>query len=70
MSEVTMPKTLNISLEPYSHDCHDGCCHTYGTITTVNGVELPCDAPDVESVLRQVLEHLGYKVNIIEKETV
>ena len=56
--------TLNIKLEDYSHTCSDGCCTTYGTITKVNGIELPCNNQDAETILRQVLEHLGYIVNV------
>ena len=55
---------LNINLAEYTHECGDGCCTTYGTVTTVNGVELPCHNQDAETILRQVLEHLGYEVDI------
>lgn len=55
---------LNISLAEYTYTCGDGCCTTYGTVTTVNGVELPYNNQDTETILRQVLEHLGYEVDI------
>ena len=55
---------LNINLTEYTYDCSDGCCTTFGTITTVNGVELPYNNQDTETILRQVLEHLGYEVEI------
>lgn len=55
---------LKITLHEYSNYCGDGCCYNYGTITKVNGVELPCHNSDSETMLRQVLEHLGYKVEI------
>lgn len=58
---------LNIELDEYSYDCSDGCCHNYGVITTLNGEELPIHNSDTETILKQVLEHLGYKVNIINK---
>jgi hypothetical protein len=55
---------LNIKLTEYCHKCGDGCCTNYGTITEINGEELPCHNQDAETILKQVLEHLGYKVNI------
>ena len=55
---------LNISLAEYTYTCGDGCCTDFGTVTTVNGVELPCHNQDAETILRQVLEHLGYEVDI------
>jgi hypothetical protein len=57
-------KKLNITLEDYDSTCFDGCCYNYGTITTVNGVELECHNQDTESIVRQILEHLGYNVTI------
>lgn len=55
---------LKVELHEYGYSCGDGCCYNYGTITTVNDIELPCHNQDVETILRQVLEHLGYKVEI------
>jgi hypothetical protein len=55
---------LKITIEEYDYTCSDGCCRHYGTITTVNGVELPCHNQDTETVVRQILEHLGYMVEI------
>ncbi len=57
-------KPLKINLHDYAYNCGDGCCFNYGTITTVNGVELPCQNQDVKTILTQVLEHLGYNVEI------
>jgi hypothetical protein len=57
---------LKIQIEDYHYQCGDGCCDHYGTVTTVNGIELFCHDQDAEAILRQVLEHLGYKVEIIE----
>lgn len=37
---------LKINLTEYGYSCGDGCCYNYGTITTVNGVELPCHNQD------------------------
>jgi hypothetical protein len=59
-----MEKIVKITLHEYSYHCSDGCCFNYGTITTVNGTELPVHNTDVETILKQVLEHLGYSVEI------
>jgi hypothetical protein len=56
--------TLKINLHEYSYHCGDGCCLNYGTITTVNGVKLPLHNQDAGTILRQVLEYLGYEVEI------
>lgn len=55
---------LNINLTDYGYYCSDGCCYNYGTVTKVNGIELPCHNQDAGAILGQVLEHLGYKVEI------
>ena len=55
---------LKIKLNEYGYHCGDGCCYNYGTITTVNDIELPCHNQDAGTILQQVLEHLGYKVEI------
>ena len=57
---------LNIKIEEYNYACSDGCCLNYGTITTVNGIELPCHNQDTQTIVKQILEHLGYAVNFIE----
>lgn len=43
-----------------------GCCTNYGTITTVNGVELESHNQDSYTMIKQILEHLGYEVEITE----
>ena len=55
---------LKINLKEFGHHCADGCCYDFGTITNVNGIELPCHNQDAATILSQVLEHLGYKVEI------
>lgn len=55
---------LKIELKEYSYSCIDGCCHNYGTIVKVSGHEMPYRNQDTETILRQVLEHLGYDVEI------
>lgn len=57
-------KKLNIELNEYWHKCGDGCCDLYGTITTLNGVKLDCHNTDAETIVKQILEHLGYEVEI------
>lgn len=61
-------KELNIKIEEYGYSCGYGCCYNYGTVTTVNDVELPCHNQDTETIVKQILEHLGYKVNFIEND--
>ncbi|CAB4138579.1 hypothetical protein UFOVP331_139 [uncultured Caudovirales phage] len=58
---------LNISLTEYTYECGDGCCTNFGTVTAVNGVDLPFHNQDIETILQQVLEHLGYEVEIESK---
>jgi len=60
-----MPTKIQISLSDYYYDCADGCCTNYGTITKVNGVELECHNQDTETIVIQILEHLGYEVEIL-----
>lgn len=55
---------LKINLHEYGYSCGDGCCYNYGTVTTVNGNELPCHNQDAATILSQVLEHLGYTVEM------
>jgi hypothetical protein len=58
------PVKLNIDLNEYSYKCGDGCCDNYGTITTINGVELECENQDAGTIVKQILEHLGYDVTV------
>lgn len=57
-------KEIEIILDEYDWTCSDGCCQHFGIVTTVDGVEMPAHNTDTETILRQVLEHLGYKVTI------
>ena len=61
-----MTKILKINLDEYDYKCADGCCDHFGIITTVNEVELPSHNRDAETILKQVLEHLGYEVEITQ----
>ncbi len=62
--EIKTNNSLKIKLHEYSYYCGDGCCYNYGTITTINDIELPCHNQDNATILQQVLEHLGYIVEI------
>ena len=61
-----MGKKVKIELDEYCYNCGDGCCTNYGTTTTVNGKELDLHNQDVGTILKGVLEELGYSVEIIE----
>lgn len=53
-----------IELAEYSISCFDDCYTDYGTITKVNGKELFCTNQDTETIIKQLLNHLGYEVDI------
>jgi hypothetical protein len=57
-------KDIKIKITDWTHTCSDGCCTTYGTNVNIDGVDLECQNQDVSTILRNVLEHLGYKVDI------
>jgi len=59
---------IKITLDDYCYNCADGCCTNYGTIVKVNGVEMPFHNQDVKTILEQVLQHLGYDVEIIQTD--
>jgi len=63
---MTNKTKVKIELDEYYHNCGDGCCTTYGTVTTVNGKQLDCHNQDVGTILEQVLTELGYEPEIIE----
>lgn len=65
MTKVKKEK-LKIELIDWTYDCADGCCTNYGTTTKVNGKEMPLINQDVGTILKMVLKHLGYDVEIIE----
>jgi hypothetical protein len=60
-------KALDITINHYHYRCGDGCCDEYGIKVIVNGEELPLHNEDLYTQIEQILEHLGYKVNIIEQ---
>ena len=59
----------DIVIEHWDWECGDGCCSDYGTSVYVNDFKLiHADGSNVESVLSEVLEFLGYEhVHIEEK---
>ena len=57
---------IKIEIDDWMYDCGDGCCTNYGTTTTVNGKEMPLINQDSGTIVRMVLEHLGYEVELIE----
>jgi hypothetical protein len=63
---MTPKEKLNIDMHEYYHNCGDGCCTDYGTIIKVNGVELASHNQDAYTILKNVLEFLGYEVEINE----
>ena len=57
-----MKPKLEINLNEYCYNCADGCCTNYGTITTVNRVELECHNQDTYKIIKQILEHQDMKL--------
>ena len=57
---------IKIEIDEWMYDCSDGCCTNYGTTTKVNGEEMPLINQDAGTIIRMVLEHLGYEVELIE----
>lgn len=55
---------VKVIITEWTHNCSDGCCTTYGTNININGVDLECQNQDVETILRNTLDYLGYKVEI------
>jgi hypothetical protein len=74
-------RKITIELVDWDSHCADRCCYEYGTTLIVDGEELehPDDSPenfmtnryvgmDVKTSLEAVLKHLGYEVEIIQRE--
>jgi hypothetical protein len=57
---------IKIEMDEWMYNCSDGCCTEYGTTTKVNGEELPLINEDTGTIVKMVLEHLGYEVELIE----
>jgi len=61
-----MKEKLKIKLERWESVCADGCCHDWGLRKTINGVELFNQNDDVGFAIQDILEHLGYEVELEE----
>lgn len=64
---ITLSKSelVKVSFEDYEYKCSDGCCYDYGTIIRVNDTQLPSNNyQDTGNSIEQVLNYLGYKVEI------
>ena len=57
--------TITLTLEDWEYTCGDGCCYEYGTDVMINGEKVSTYQISLEQTLREVLEHLGHKVEII-----
>lgn len=62
-SRVSHPK-VKVTLKEWHYKCGDGCCDNYGTSIIINGVEVENQNQDTETIIRKVLEHLGYNAEI------
>ena len=57
---------LDIKTENWTHTCGDGCCHTYGTDVFINDEKVSQgDYHCIDTILIDVLESLGHKVNLV-----
>lgn len=59
-------KDIKIELDEWMYECGDGCCTNYGTTVKVDGVEMPLINQDAGTIVRQILTHLGYNVELIQ----
>lgn len=55
---------IKLTFKDWDYTCGDGCCYDYGTDVFVNGEEVSTHQSNLEQTLRDVLEHLGYEVEI------
>ena len=54
---------LEVTTQPWSHTCGDGCCYTWGTDVFINGEKVTQgDFDDIQSILIDVLKHLKFKI--------
>ncbi len=65
-----MDKSLvTLTLKDWEYTCGDGCCYEWGTDVMINGERVSTYQSNLEQTLREVLEHLGHKVEIIYEQT-
>ena len=58
-------KKVKIVIDEWNHTCGDGCCYTWGKNINLNGTDLSNQSDELGTQIQQVLEHLGYEVEII-----
>lgn len=61
-----MKEKLVILMEHWATSCSDGCCYEEGNTTIINGVELENKSDSISNILQDILEHLGFEVEINE----
>lgn len=59
-----MKEKLKIRFKEYHYQCGDGCCDWWKIITYLNDKELECHNEDTATIVKQILEELGYQVDI------
>lgn len=64
MKHLTSKMKVEITFKHYDNSCGDGCCVDYGTVTEVNGEEVESYSQDIDTILKGILEKLGYNVTI------
>jgi hypothetical protein len=58
-------KKLIIKSQGWNHTCGDGCCYTLGTDVFINGKKITQgDYDDIDLILSDVLQSLGYEIEI------
>lgn len=60
-------KKVIVEFNEYDYQCADGCCNHWGLQVMVDGVVMNADNLDVQTQVQQILEHLGYEVEIVNK---
>jgi hypothetical protein len=55
---------VEITFKHYGSYCGDGCCQGDFIKTSVNGEELDFGNTDTETIVKGILEKLGYNVTI------
>ena len=60
------PQKIKIELDEWDSSCSDGCCLSFGTTIKVDGVQLDSTNQDAGTIVREILEHLGYEVELVE----
>ena len=64
---MAIDKRVTVEFNEYDYNCADGCCNYWGLQVMVDGVVMDAHNLDVQTHVQQILEHLGYQVEIINK---